>query len=100
VAELLARELISPLLERPLGELLDVALVHERDRVALRGDGVLNRLADEALRSEFGDRLDADGGAGTDLRRRAALDGVDGVDQRVRRSEEHTSELQSRVDLV
>src|SRR5262249_34922022 len=84
VAELPRRELVAPVLERPLGELLDVALVHERDRVALRGDGVRDRLADEALRSELRDRLDADGGAGTNLRRGAALDGVERVDDGIR----------------
>src|SRR6185369_10351169 len=84
VAELLARDRVAPILERPLGELHDVALVHERDGVALRGDRVLDRLPHQALRAEFRDRLDADGRAFADLSGRAALDAVDAGDDGVR----------------
>ena len=58
--ELALRELISPVAKPTFGELLDIALVHQRHRLAPVVDGVLVRLADEALRALDGDRLDAD----------------------------------------
>src|SRR5262249_59103568 len=67
VRELLPHELVAPVSERALGELLDVALVHERYRAALALHGVVDRGADESLRARFRDGLDADAGVGTDL---------------------------------
>ena len=63
-AELLLRQLVAPVAERALGELHDVALVHERHRDAIVLDGVLDRLADQALAALLRYRLDADAGAG------------------------------------
>src|SRR5690606_19941207 len=59
-AELLARHLVTPVTERALRVLHDVALVHERHGAAVVAHGVLERLADEALRALAGDGLDAD----------------------------------------
>src|SRR2546422_9371132 len=58
--ELALRELISPVAEPALGELLDIALVDQRHRLAPVVDRVLVRLADEALRALDGDWLDSD----------------------------------------
>ena len=66
VGELLADELVAPLAERALGELLDVALVHERDRAALAVEGVADGGADEALGAHLRDGLDADARAVAD----------------------------------
>ncbi len=60
VGELLAHELVAPFAERALGELLDVALVHQRHRAALAVERVLDGGADEALGSHGRDRLDPD----------------------------------------
>src|SRR5256712_1258082 len=68
VAEPLPRDLVPPLSKPALGELHDVALVHERHRGAPRLDGVLNRLRNQPLRPELRHRLDADRAAGADLR--------------------------------
>src|SRR5436305_194237 len=59
-AELLARHLVAPVLEGPLGELHDVALVHQGDVPAAVGDGELEGLAHQPLAAGGGDRLDAD----------------------------------------
>ena len=53
-------EPVAPVLERPLGELHDVALVHEGHRSAVFIDGVLQGLAHQALGALHRDRLDAD----------------------------------------
>src|SRR5690606_31231788 len=60
VAELALREGVAPLHEGTLGELHDVALVDERDALALVGDGVLEGGADEALGALDAHGLDAD----------------------------------------
>ena len=60
IGELLADEVVTPLAERPLGELLDVALVHHRHGLALVVERVLNGGPDEALGPHGRDRLDAD----------------------------------------
>ena len=60
VGELLAHQLVAPLPEGALGELLDVALVHQRHRVALAVERVLDGGPDEALGAHGRDRLDAD----------------------------------------
>src|SRR5262249_967650 len=62
-AELLARHLVAPVAERTFGELHDVALVHQCHRYAILVDGVLQRLAHQALTSLLRDGLDADAGA-------------------------------------
>src|SRR5207245_3323535 len=124
-AEPLPGALVPPLSEAALGELHDVALVHERHRGAPRLDGVLNRPRDQPLRPELRHRLDADRAARADLRsvafREKPDDGVGLLTARLildaridvldvlaedhdvelprllhGRSEEHTSELQSR----
>ena len=46
VGELLADELVAPVAERTLGELLDVALVHERHGAALAVERVVDGGAD------------------------------------------------------
>ena len=68
-AVFLSGQRVAPVAERALGELHDVALVHERDAVALVGDGVLDSRPHDALGALLGHRLDADaGGVGeTDL---------------------------------
>src|SRR5690606_40850963 len=48
-AELLARDLVAEVAEGAFGELHDVALVHQRHRLAAVGDGVLDRGLDQAL---------------------------------------------------
>ncbi len=60
-------EFVSPLAERAFGELLNVAFVHERDRLALVFERVLDGHADQALGAGDGDRLDADAGVEADL---------------------------------
>src|SRR5690606_29073957 len=54
-----ARDLIAPVAERALGVLHDVALVHQRDGLAVVVDGVLDGLADQALRPLARNGLDA-----------------------------------------
>jgi hypothetical protein len=49
LAVLLVGDLIAPIAERALGELHDVALVDERYRIAVVGQRVVDRLADESL---------------------------------------------------
>ena len=56
-------ELVAPVAERAFGELLDVALVNERHRLAVVVDRVLDRRADEALGAFERDGLDADRGS-------------------------------------
>ena len=51
---------VAPVAERALGELHDVALVHQRDALALVQDGVVERRANEPLGPLARDRLDAD----------------------------------------
>ena len=60
VGELLAHEVVAPLAEGALGELLDVPLVHHRHGLALVVQRVLNGGPDEALGPHGRDRLDAD----------------------------------------
>ena len=62
VTELLPRQLVAPVAEGSLGELLDVALVYESDALAPLIKGVLDGLADQALGAELADGLDADAG--------------------------------------
>jgi hypothetical protein len=70
-AELAGGQLVAPVAEGPLGELHDVALVHQGHvaLVALKLEGMQDRLADVALAAVFAHRFDADAGA----RRDAAL---------------------------
>ena len=58
-AVLALRELVAPVAERTLGELLDVALVDERHRLAVVVDRVVERRLHEALGALERDRLDA-----------------------------------------
>ena len=70
-AELAGGQLVAPVAEGPLGELHDVALVHQGHvaLVALQLEGMQDCLADVALAAVFAHRFDADAGA----RRNAAL---------------------------
>ena len=61
-AELALRERVAPVAEGALGELHDVALVHERHRAPVVVDRVLDRLAHQALGAFARHRLDADAG--------------------------------------
>ena len=61
-AELALGQLVAPVTEGALRELHDVALVHQRQALALVGDRVLERRADQALAALARDRLDADAG--------------------------------------
>ena len=56
-------EAVAPVAEGALGELHDVALVDERDALALLADGKLDGGANEPLGAELADRLDADADA-------------------------------------
>src|SRR5207244_10753232 len=77
VAALLTRELVAPVAERALGELLDVALVHQRDGLAIMLHGVLDRGSDQPLRPGLRHRLDADAGVGPDVPSELGLEDVD-----------------------
>ena len=59
-AEELLRDLVAPVAEAAFGELHDVALVHERDALALVLDRVADRAVHEPLGAEVADRLEAD----------------------------------------
>src|SRR5690606_20117314 len=56
----LGRQLVAPVLEGPFGVFHDVALVHQGDTGLVVVDGVLDRLAYQALGAFTGNRLDAD----------------------------------------
>src|SRR5262249_29957084 len=60
VAVLAGGEAVAPVAERALGELHDVALVHEGDAAASVAQRVLDRRAHQALRSLARDGLDPD----------------------------------------
>src|SRR6185295_18683590 len=60
IAVLARREAVAPVAERALGELHDVALVHERDALSSLQEGVVDRRARQTLRPLARDRLDAD----------------------------------------
>src|SRR5437870_1185692 len=60
VAELLSREVITPLAEGALGELLDIALVHQRDTLLASLKSGLDSHAHQALGSGHGNGFDAD----------------------------------------
>ena len=74
-AEILLRDLIAPVAEGALGELHDVALVDERDALALVLDGILDRAVDEAHAAGVADGLDADADlhVGREIRRADCL---------------------------
>src|SRR6185312_6232159 len=57
-AELLRGDLITPIAEGALCELLDIALVHQRDHRAALLDGMADRLPHQPLRPGDRDRLD------------------------------------------
>jgi hypothetical protein len=61
-AELLLRHFVAPVAEGALGELLDVALVHDGHRLAVVVDGVLDGGAHQARGALARHRLDADAG--------------------------------------
>ena len=67
VAELLDGHFVAPLAERALSELLDVALVHQRDGLAAGLERVADGVAHQPLGAEDGDGLDAHAGVGADL---------------------------------
>src|SRR5205807_1787511 len=60
VTEPLACHFVPPLPEPALGELHDVALVHERDRATAGAERVLDGFRHQPLGAELGHRLDAD----------------------------------------
>ncbi len=60
IAEFLHRHFVAPFPKCAFSELLDVALVNERDSLAAGLDGVADRVTYQALGAEDGDRLDAD----------------------------------------
>ena len=60
VGELLPDQLVAPVAEGALGELLDVALVDQGHARAAVVEGVLDGGPDQPLGAELGDRLDAD----------------------------------------
>src|SRR5215469_3315231 len=62
-SELTLGERIAPVAERALGELLDVALVHQGHALAPVAYGVIDGGADKPLRAVARDRLEADAGA-------------------------------------
>ena len=57
-------DFVAPLAECALGELLDVALVDQRDGLAARFERVADGVADQPLGAEDGDGLDAHAGVG------------------------------------
>ena len=59
-AVLALRQLVAPVAESALGELLDVALVNERHRLAVIRNRIVERRLHETLRTLDRDRLDAD----------------------------------------
>ncbi len=59
-AEFLAGQTVAPIAEGTFGELHDVALVHQGDRLAVIVDGVLQGLAHQPLGALTRHRLDAD----------------------------------------
>ena len=67
------RDLVAPVAEGALGELHDVALVHERHALALVRDRVADRAVDQALAAEIADRLDADADLHVDSRAGAPM---------------------------
>ena len=62
LAELLGRHFVAPLAERAFGELLDVALVHQRHGLASRLERMLDGIAHQPLGAEDRNRLDAHAG--------------------------------------
>ena len=66
IGELVPGELVAPVAKRPLGELLDVPLVHEGDTAPVAPHRVLQSGPDEALGTRLRDRLDSDAGVGPD----------------------------------
>ena len=66
-AELFARQVIAPIAERALRELLDVALVHQRHALALVPQRVPDGPPHQPLRSRRGNRLDAHAGVPANL---------------------------------
>ncbi len=58
------RQRVAPVAEAAFGELHDVALVHDRHRLAVVVDRVLQRLAHQPLGAFARHRLDADAGGG------------------------------------
>ena len=66
--ELLLDQLVAPVAEGALGELHDVALVHQGHAAAAVVEGVLDGPADQALGAGDAHGLDADAGIRADLR--------------------------------
>src|SRR5262245_41638675 len=67
VAEFLFGQLIPPVAERPFGVLHDVALVDERNDLAVMLDRVADRAPHQVLRARDRDRLYSDAGITVDL---------------------------------
>ena len=98
IAKLFRCDFIAPLAESAFGELLDVALVHQRDRLALILDGILNGDAHQPLGAGDGDGLDADAGVRADLFLAAHVV-VQEVDQLLRLGRAF-AELDAGVDVL
>ncbi len=75
--ELLLDQFVAPVAEGALGELHDVALVHQGYAAALVLDGVLDGPADQALGAGDAHGLDADAGIRADLRAHLVVEEVD-----------------------
>ena len=71
-AEELLRDLVAPVAEGALGELHDVALVHQRDALALVRDRVADRAVHQPLGAQIADRLEADADLHADVALRRA----------------------------
>src|SRR6266700_6601204 len=67
LAEFFGCKFVSPLSERALGELLDVALMYQRDCFASAFERMLNRHAHQAFRGKNRNRFDADSRVGPHL---------------------------------
>ena len=67
VGELVPDQLVAPVAEGSLSELLDVALVHQGDRLAVVLDGVVDRRPDQPLGAGDRDRLYPDPAVGPDV---------------------------------
>ena len=67
-AEEVLRDLVAPVAEGALGELHDVALVHQRDALALDLHGVADGAVHQPLGAEPADRLQADADLDADAR--------------------------------
>ncbi len=59
-AELVARQLVAPVFKRAFGELHDIAFMYQRDGIAIVGNSVFNRRANQTFSAFFRTRFDTD----------------------------------------